>query len=216
MQQQISLHSIHNYKKHVNMKHYFFQIYHNDSYLLEVSKVDRYKYVTCNTCHMILNKRSLIEAHLPSYRIKRKKYHLSGSYDGFNIASQSFKDLYDASKWNGLVFYPIPKNKDFYLIECTEMVIINQTKRPIEFEGKCSECDQYIGIYGSIPPYINSSEIQKMKPNTFYRSDIEFGYDFEQRYSLFASEEITNILKVNGLIIDKDLIEVIPIEEKDL
>jgi hypothetical protein len=157
---------------------------------------------------MILNKRSLIDVHLPSYRIKQKKYHLSGSYDGFNVVSQKFKDVYDASKWQGLVFYPIPKNKDFYLIECTEIVIINQTERPVEFEGKCSECHQYIGIYGSVPPYINDPEIQKMKSDTFYRSDIEFGYDFEQRYSLFASEEITNVLKANNLIIDKDLIEV--------
>lgn len=62
---------------------------------------------------MILNKRSLIEAHLPFYRIKRKKYHLSGSYDGFNVVSQKFKELYDTYKWDGLVFYPIPKNKDF-------------------------------------------------------------------------------------------------------
>jgi hypothetical protein len=162
---------------------------------------------------MILNKRSLIEAHLPFYRIKRKKYHLSGSYDGFNVVSQKFKDLYDTYKWNGLVFYPIPKNKDFHLIECTEIVVINKTKRPIEFECKCSKCNQYIGIYGSLPPYINFSEIRKMKTNTFYRSDLEFGYDFEQRYSLFASEEITNVLKANGLINDKDLIEVVSIDK---
>jgi len=214
MQQQISLHSILNYKKQIiNMKYFFFQIYHNDSYLLEVDKVDRYKYVTCDICNMILNKRSLIEAHLPFYRIKRKKYHLSGSYDGFNVVSQKFKDLYDTYKWNGLVFYPIPKNKDFHLIECTEIVVINKTKRPIEFECKCSKCNQYIGIYGSLPPYINFSEIRKMKTNTFYRSDLEFGYDFEQRYSLFASEEITNVLKANGLINDKDLIEVVSIDK---
>ena len=52
-----------------------------------------------------------------------------------------------------------------------------------------------------------------MKTNTFYRSDLEFGYDFEQRYSLFASEEITNVLKANGLINDKDLIEVVSIDK---
>ena len=195
------------------MKYYTFEIYHNDSYLLEVSKVDRYKYVTCSTCHMILNKRYLIESHLSSYKIKRKKYHLSGSYDGFNIVSQSFRNLYDTSKWNGLIFYPIPKSSGFYIIECTTVITINTTKRPVLFENKCNECGLYMGVYGSIPPYINSSEIQKMKPNTFYRSDIEFGYDFEQNYSLFASEKITSILKANGLIIDKDLIEVIPLDE---
>jgi hypothetical protein len=54
-----------------------------------------------------------------------------------------------------------------------------------------------------------------MQSNTFYRSDIEFGYDFEQRYSLFASEEITNALEANGLIIDKDLIEVIPVDDNN-
>ena len=190
------------------MKYYEFEIYDNDSYLLEVSKIDRYKYVTCDTCNMILNKRSLIASHLPSYRIKRKRYHLSGSYDGFNVASQRFKDLYETLNWQGLVFYPIPKSKDFYLIECTEVVIINKTERPVLFEDKCNECNQYMGVYGSIPAYIDSTEVQKMKPDTFYRSDLEFGHDFEQGYSLFASEEITTVLKAEGLITNKDLREV--------
>ena len=196
-----------------SMKYYSFEIYHNDSHLLEVSKIDRYKYATCNTCKMILNKRSLIEAHLPTYRIKRKRYHLSCSYDGFNVVSQSFKDLYETSNWQGLVFYPISKSKGFYLIECEEIVMVNQTKRPVLFEDKCKECNQYMGVYGSLPPYINSSEIQKMKPNTFYRSDLEFGYDFEHGYSLFASEVITAALKAQGLITKKDLDDVIPCSE---
>ena len=190
------------------MEYYRFEIYHNDSDLLETDQVDRHKYITCGTCDMILNKRSLIVSHLPSYRIKRKKYHLSSSYDGFNTVSQSFKNLYETLNWQGLVFYPITKNKGFYLIECVEVVVVNKTERPIEFEHKCNECNQYMGVYGSVPAYINSSEIQKMKPNTFYRSDFEFGYDFEQNYSLFASEEITTVLKAEGLITNKDLREV--------
>jgi hypothetical protein len=192
-------------------KYYKFEIYDNDSYLLEVSKVDRYKYITCSTCNMILNKRCLIESHLPFYRIKRKRYHLSGSYDGFIFVSQSFKDLYEVSGWQGLIFYFIPKSKGFYLIECTEIINVNQTERPIELKNKCNECGQYMGVYGSIPSCINYTEMQKTKSNTFFRSDLEFGYDFGQSYSLFASEEIITILKVNGLIINKDLREIIVI-----
>ena len=83
---------------------------------------------------MILNKRSLIEEHLPTYKIKRKKYHLSGSYDGFKMVSQKFKDLYEISNWQGLIFYSIPKSKGFYLIECSQQIMLNEAKRPIEFE----------------------------------------------------------------------------------
>ena len=72
------------------MKYYRFEIYDNDSYLLEVSKIDRHKYITCNTCNLILEKRNLIESHISNYKIKRKKYHLSGSYDGFKVVSQNF------------------------------------------------------------------------------------------------------------------------------
>ena len=190
------------------MKYFELQFYDNDSYLLEVSKGDRCKYVTCPTCKLILNKRSLIEKHLSTYKIKRKKYHLSSSYDGFNVVSQEFKDLYENSDWQGLVFYSIPKSKGFYLIECFQQVVINRTKRPIEFENKCNECGLYMGIYGSVPPYIDVDVIQKLKSNTFYRSDLEFGYDFEQGYSLFASQEITEKLIEHKLIIEKDLIEV--------
>lgn len=190
------------------MKYYQFEIYHNDSYLLEVSKVDRHKYITCPACKLILNKRSLIEKHLSTYKIKRKKYHLSGSYDGFNVVSQEFKDLYNLSGWQGLVFYPIPKSKGFYLIECSQQVVINETKRPVEFESKCEECGLYMGVYGSVPLYIDADVLQKLKPNTFYRSNLEFGYDFEQGYSLFASQEITDKLMEYKLIIKKDLIEI--------
>ena len=161
------------------MKYYKFEVYHNDSYLLEVSKVDRYKYITCSTCKMILDKRNLIEKHLPTYMIKRKKYHLSGSYYGFKVVSQEFKDLYEVLDWQGLVFYPIPKSKGFYLVECSQQVVINETKRPIEFENKCNECGLYMGVYGSVPSYMDADVIQKLKPNTFYRSNLEFGYDFE-------------------------------------
>ena len=191
------------------MKYYKFEVYHNDSYLLEVSKVDRYKYITCSTCKMILDKRNLIEKHLPTYTIKRKKYHLSGSYDGFKVVSQEFKDLYEVLDWQGLVFYPIPKSKGFYLVECSQQVVINETKRPIEFENKCNECGLYMGVYGSVPSYMDAGVIQKLKPNTFYRSNLEFGYDFEQGYSLFASQEITDKLIEHKLIIKKDLIEVL-------
>lgn len=190
------------------MKYYMLEIYDNDSYLLEVSKIDRHRYITCSVCKMILDKRSLIEKYLPTYTIKRKKYHLSGSYDGFNVVSQEFKDLYEISDWKGLIFYPIPKSKGFYLIECFQQVVINETKRPIEFESKCNECGLYIGVYGSVPSHIDVDVIQKLKSNTFYRSNLEFGYDFEQSYSLFASQEIIDKLIEHKLIVDNDLIEV--------
>jgi len=158
---------------------------------------------------MILDKRNLIEKHLLTYKIKRKKYHLSSSYDDFKVVSQEFKNLYEISDWQGLIFYPIPRNRGFYLIECSQQVVINETKRPIEFENKCNECGLYMGVYGSIPPYIDTDVIQKLKSKTFYRSNLEFGYDFEQGYSLFASQEITDKLIEYKLIIKKDLIEVL-------
>ena len=65
-----------------------------------------------------------------------------------------------------------------------------------------------MGVYGSVPPYIDADVFQKLKPNTFYRSNLEFGYDFEQDYSLFASKKITDMLIEHKLIIKKDLIEI--------
>ncbi len=43
------------------------------SYLLEVGKADRGKYATCSAGKLILNKRSLIETHLPTYKIKKEE-----------------------------------------------------------------------------------------------------------------------------------------------
>lgn len=193
------------------MEYYAFQVYDNDSYLLNVSRVDRHKYATCPVCKMILDKRRLIEDHLPAYKVKRKRYHLSGSYDGFKVVSQALKDLYDISGWQGLVFYPIPQSEGFYLIECSPQIAVNESKRPIEFESKCDECALHMGIYGSVPPYIEVDILRWLNPNTFYRSNLEFGYDFEQGYSLFASSVIVDRLIECKLINRKDIIEVVAV-----
>lgn len=190
------------------MKYFQLDIYHNDSYLLEVSAIDRHKYITCPTCELILNKRSLIEHYLLAYRIKRKRYHLSGSYDGFNVVSHKFKQLYKISNWQGLIFYPIHRNKGFYLVECVETIVVEKNKRPILFEDQCQECGLYKGVYGSVPAYIDKETISHLRLNTFYRSDLEFGYDFEQGYYLLASQEIASILIEHKLIAEKDLIEI--------
>ena len=86
--------------------------------------------------------------------------------------------------------------------------MLNEAKRPIEFEVNAMSAVYIWGVYGSVPPYIDADVFQKLKPNTFYRSNLEFGYDFEQDYSLFASKKITDMLIEHKLIIKKDLIEI--------
>ncbi len=194
------------------MKYYELIIYDNDSYLLQVSKVDRDRYIHCDSCKMIQNKRNLIDSHLLTFKLKRKKYQISGTYDGFFVVSQHFKDLYEQLKWSGVKFYSLPKSNGFYIVECLNIVNINKTMRPVEFEDKCSTCGNYLGTYGNIPCYIDIADMKKMKANCFYRSDLEFGYDFEQVYSLFVSEEILNVLKQNKLVKEKDFLEVQVVE----
>ena len=82
------------------MKYFFFQIYHNDSYLLEVDKVDRYKYVTCDICNMILNKRISYEIIAGIYYVdevevlnilKNDSSTISDITDGFDILKKKVK-----------------------------------------------------------------------------------------------------------------------------
>lgn len=183
-------------------------MYDNDSYLLKINKKDRRIYHLCTECDVICNKRSLILDSLPEFKVKRKKFNLSSTYDGFNIASAKFKNLYELSNWKGLEFYNIPKTSEFCVFECISQVSINKTMRPIEFESKCNRCGCFIGIYGNRPLYINKSILNKLLPDTFYRSNLEFGYDFEQNYSLFASEYIVNKMLENHIITNSDIFEV--------
>ena len=48
----------------------------------------------------------------------------------------------------GKVLFSIlyPKVKAFYLIECFQQVVLNEAKRPIEFESKCNECGYIWGF----------------------------------------------------------------------
>ena len=66
-------------------------------------------------------------------------------------------------------------------------------------------------IYGSVPHYIDVDILRRLDPNTFYRSNLEYGYDFEQSYSLFASSVIVGRLIECKLINRKDIIEVVAV-----
>lgn len=192
-----------------NMKFFQFAMYDNDSYLLKVDKKYRNNYNVCPLCNMICDKRSLITEYVDQLKIKKRKYHLSTTYDGFNVVSQDFKDLYSMYNWKGLVFYPIKKSSGFYLIESTSIISVNDSKRPIIYEHRCQLCNTYLGVYGNIPLYINRQIINKLSLDEFYRTNIEFGYDFEQNYSLLASENIVSKLLENNLIKQQDITEII-------
>lgn len=166
--------------------YYDFVFYDNDSYLLEKSPE-----IVCPNCQMYVNKRNLIENFIGKYKSKKKKSHFLCSYDGFFVVSKQFKDLYETQQWEGLIFYEIPKNKGlYYLIECHNMVSYNENY--LSAEEYCPECKQYKSVV--VKDWRKVITEKPLLKNTFYRTNWEFAYDFEQQYLFVFSEEIKNTI----------------------
>lgn len=189
----------------VAMNYYNIIFYDNDTCFLKKTSA-----IVCSSCNMYLNKRQLIDKYITNYKSKRRKSHFLCTYDGFQIVSQEFKNLYNAQQWKGLIFHEIPKNKGFYIIECENSIPYDKTC--LSIKEKCHQCGQYKSVcvkdcFRVIAPSLSE--------NTFYRTDWEFAYDFEQHYVIFCSEKIATILIENELAIKKDFlkIEVIAIKK---
>lgn len=165
---------------------YIIQFYDNDTYLLKKNSD-----VICVNCNMYLNKEKLIRQFIHNYKAKKRKYHFLATYDGFHIVSHQFKILYDTQKWEGLVFHEIPKNKGlYYIIECVNL--ISYDINCLMAEEHCSECKQYKSVVVKDRRRIVPKKT--LLKNTFYRTDWQFGYDFEQNHMLFCSEEIMHTI----------------------
>ena len=163
----------------------------NDSYLFEGRDVKR-----CNLCGSITDRRCSLDG----FKVQKRKYDLSTTYDGAFIGSQRFKDVYDKNEMRGLNFLKLPSDPDFYLVTIAEMVEFDSLRRETRFENPCKECCQYESVIGATPIFLKNKSI--VREGNFYRTDLEFGSDDEKAPLIIISRESADILKkanLNGI-----------------
>jgi len=73
------------------------------------------------------------------------------------------------------------------------VVSFDTVRRQTRFEGPCDRCGRYQSVVGATPPYLKDAEL--IRPDGFYRTDIEFGSGREKAPSFIVGEKLKRLLE---------------------
>jgi hypothetical protein len=144
----------------------------------------------CSACNELLNKWN---EPLTGLIIKKRQFDISCTYDGIEVASAAFKEVYDSHGLSDLSFSPLPDDPSFYCIRATKVVEFDPVRRGTRFEEQCPSCGRYRSIVGATPVYLKpGSEIPDMG---FARTDLEFASGDEKSPVLLCGPAAGKVLK---------------------
>jgi len=159
----------------------------------------------CPVCKELLAKweEDLTVNHLvvPIQR-RKKKYDISSSYDGVEVVSRRFKELYEHSAMTGLRFVDL--GDEAFAIRATNVVAFDAERRGTSFHKKCEACGRYESVTGATPVYLLPGEI--VPHMGFARTDLEFASGDEKGPLLLCGDEVAKILwaaKLKGIVLQK-------------
>lgn len=144
----------------------------------------------CTKCHYTV-KRSIS----PDFKLKRKQYDVSYTYDGYLIVSKRFKSFCEEKEYSNVTFHGLVNEPDFYCLESCEVVSLDYERRKVKFIDLCDKCGRYAEVIGATPSYIENNF--EMKENTFYRSEFDFGsYNRKSPLIIIGNEMAEEMLKM--------------------
>jgi len=174
---------------------YTLSAYDNDSYMC--SSCDRVLddmpgLSVCSTCSW----RTDFAYTNPAFKIKRKKYDISYTYDGALIASERFRDICHANGYDGLEFRDLPKSSGWFHLHVHAVREFDAVRRRTRFENLCDTCGFYESVVGATPSFlVDSSPLL----DGFCRSDLLFASRNEKHPLIFVGVDTLNTLKESGI-----------------
>jgi len=130
---------------------------------------DDKKLPLCKNCNYVID----FDYINSEFKVKRRNFDVSYTYDGRCITSLKFKEFCLINNYNGLEFIKLPKDPDFFYFIVHNIVTINTAKQVITKENYCKICGYYEGVVTNRPLYL--SNINSELPDGFYATDIHFG-----------------------------------------
>jgi hypothetical protein len=133
----------------------------------------------------------------PSFRVKRRVYDLSATYDGYKIASLQFIETCHRLKLNGIDFLPLPSDPEFFVLNPTSLTRFDFVSRKTRFESLCTACGFYRAVAGATPAFLLSEPESDLSG-----TDIIFGSGNCRGRMLIATERAKRLLtaeKLTGL-----------------
>lgn len=126
----------------------------------------------------------------PKFKVKRRTYDFSYTYDGYCIVSLKFKETCLRAGFKNLKFVNLPGDNDFFDFRPEKTVEFDVLKRKTRFIDKCTTCGNYEEIIGATPAFIKGDI-----PCEVFRSDISFGSGNSKSPIIFITEEVKNIFR---------------------
>lgn len=135
------------------------------------------------------------------FKVKKRIYDISYTYDGYCIVSIKFKEACLRAEFSGIDFIDLPNDKEFFYLKSNNVVKFDIEKRETRFENYCHACGNYGAIAGANPAFIKgklSSDI--------CRTDIMFGSGNEKHHLLLISSKAKDIVtreKIRGIYFEE-------------
>jgi len=170
----------------------------NDSYM----NSDQYEINICKCLDFVKNR----QLHLnPNFKVTKKFYDISFTYDSYLIVSDRFKQFCVDNKYSGVSFFEIPNYKTKFLMLVSNVVKFDADRRETTFIEFNSDCNEYNEVVGATPVCLLDNSILA---DGFYRTDIEFGRSYAKGAIILVGLETGTKLKeqkFKGLYLEKIL-----------
>jgi hypothetical protein len=161
--------------------------YDNDSYMYRPKQLGLLN--CCSLCNVPLARNVN-----PDFRLSKREYDISATYDGYFIVSNVFKEFCISNGFEGLNFYNLKFEADFCLLLDTDNVVyLDHERRGTKFDEYCQVCERYNSVAGGSPNFLKKSG--QILLNTIYTSDILYGYKNSQHPLFIINLELYHLMK---------------------
>ncbi|KQU73431.1 MULTISPECIES: hypothetical protein [unclassified Rhizobacter] len=136
----------------------------------------------------------------PGFRLKKRHYDLSATYDGFTVASAKFLALLEAVAPDSFDATELHANlRDgvrHWKLEFKRMLPLDLARARPVFGPRCDRCGRHTHVSGAIDYFVEGDAVPQQG---LFRTDLEFGSGFEQGPILLAGVQTAQRLAQAGL-----------------
>jgi hypothetical protein len=120
----------------------------------------------------------------PGFRLVRRGFDLSYTYDGCCIASERVKTFCERQGYPGMTFLPLPSTPGFFRLIVDRVVEFDAVRRETRFGSNCPVCGRPESVAGLTPVFLREGTVLN---EGFYRTDLEFGTGDERSPCLLVA-----------------------------
>jgi hypothetical protein len=125
------------------MQGYRLSVPDNDSYMLRGAT----PHPACKLCGLVTNHKWID----PSFRLVRRQFDASYTYDGYLIVSDRFREI---ARTAGAQCVGLPAEPTFFGLLADEVVAFDTARRGTRFENRCERCGRYRAVAGATPVFL--------------------------------------------------------------